>query len=367
MAKDYYQILGLARGASQEDIKRAYRRLAHKFHPDKGGDEAKFKEVSEAYQILSNADKRAQYDKFGRVFEGGGSGQEGFGGFRWGFPGTEGGDEEGASGYSFDFDVGEIFEDFFGGGAEARGKDSRRGKDMELELELPLEATLQRREEIIPLSKFILCMRCQGVGAEPASKVKECFSCRGTGQVQRIQRTIFGSFTRGGVCPECEGEGLQPEKLCNVCKGEGRVKGQETLKVQIPAGIDSNQILKMAGKGEAGRRKGKAGDLYIRIHVKPHPVFQRKGDDLFVRMPILFSQAVLGAEVEVPTIEGAPFLVSIAPGTESGKIVKVPGKGIPHFSGLGRGNMNIEVQFKIPKKLTQEQRELLEKLQKEGI
>lgn len=366
MAKDYYHILGLARGASQDDIKRAYRRLAHKFHPDKGGDEVKFKEVSEAYQILSDADKRAQYDKFGRVFEGGNMGQEGFGGFRWGFPGAGTGDEEGSSGFSFDFDVGDIFEDFFGG-QDVRAKDARRGKDMELELEIPLEVTLQRREEIIPIQRFTLCSRCQGVGGEPASKVKECFSCRGTGQVQRIQRTIFGSFTRGGICPECEGEGLQPEKPCNVCKGEGRVRAQETLKVQIPAGVDSNQILKITGKGEAGRKKGKAGDLYIRIHVKPHPVFQRKGDDLFVCMPILFSQAVLGDEVEIPTIEGTSILVAIAPGTESGKILKVPGKGIPHFSGLGRGNMNIEVQFKIPKKLTQEQRELLERLKDEGI
>lgn len=365
MTKDYYQILGIAKGASQEDIKRAYRRLAHKFHPDKGGDAGKFKEVSEAYQILSDADKRSQYDKFGRVFEGG-VGQEGFSGFRWGFPGAEAGDEEGSSGFSFDFDVGEIFEDFFGG-ADAQGRDLRRGKDMEMELEIPLEATLQRKEEVIPLQRFITCARCQGVGAEPGSKVKECFSCRGTGQVQQIRRTIFGSFTRGGMCPECEGEGLQPEKPCNVCKGEGRVKGQEALKVQIPAGIDSNQILKIADKGEAGRRKGKAGDLYIRIHVKPHQVFQRKGDDLFVHMPILFSQAVLGDEVEVPTIEGTSILLTIAPGTESGKILKVPGKGIPHFAGLGRGSMNIEVQFKIPKKLTPQQRELLEKLQKEGI
>lgn len=367
MTKDYYQILGLQRGASQEDIKRAYRRLAHKFHPDKGGDAAKFKEVSEAYQTLSDADKRAQYDKFGRVFEAGaGAGQEGFGGFRWGFPGTEAGDEEGPAGFSFDFDVGDIFEDFFGG-VDMRGKDLRRGKDMELELEIPLEATLQKREEVIPLERFVTCSRCQGVGAEPGSRVKECFSCRGTGQVQRIQRTIFGSFTRGGICPECEGEGLKPEKPCNVCKGEGKVRGQETIRVQIPAGVDSNQILKVVGKGEAGRRKGKTGDLYIRLHVKPHPVFQRKGDDLFVRMPILFSQAVLGGEVEIPTIEGTPILVAIAPGTESGKILKVPGKGIPRFSGLGRGSMNIEVQFKVPKKLTQEQKELLQKLQKEGI
>ena len=169
------------------------------------------------------------------------------------------------------------------------------------------------------------------------------------------------------MCPECEGEGLRPEKPCNVCKGEGRVKGQETIKMQIPAGVDSNQILKIVGKGEAGRRKGKEGDLYIRIHVKPHPIFKRKGDDLFVQIPILFSQAVLGDEIEVPTIDGTPILLTIAPGTESGKILKVPGKGIPHFAGLGRGSMNIEVQFKLPKKLTQEQRELLEKLRQEGI
>ena len=364
--KDYYKILGVNKSANAEEVKRAYRRLAHKFHPDKGGDEAKFKEVSEAYQILSDADKRAQYDKFGRVFEGGGVGQEGFGGFRWGFPGAEPGGEEGGAGFSFDFDVGEIFEDFFGG-SDARGKDVKRGKDIELELEIPLEATLQRKEEVIPLQRFSTCSRCQGVGAEPGSRVKECFSCRGTGQVQRIQRTIFGSFTRGGICPECEGEGLQPEKPCNVCKGEGRVRGQETINVQIPAGIDSNQILKVAGKGEAGRRKGKTGDLYIRIHVKPHPVFQRKGDDLFVRMPVLFSQAVLGDEIAVPTIEGTYILVAIAHGTESGKIVKVPGKGIPHFSGLGRGSMLIEVEITIPKKVSHEQRALLEKLKEKGI
>ena len=363
--KDYYKILGIAKGASQDDIKKAYRKLAHKYHPDKGGDAGKFREVSEAYQILSNTDKRAQYDKFGRVFEGGPAGQGGFGGFTWGWgQGAEHGFEEGEGGAGFDFDLGEIFEDFFG---ERSPRDIKKGKDLEVEIEVPLEATLKGRGEVIVLQKYVNCARCQGVGAEPSTKVKECFSCRGAGQVQQIKRTVFGSFTKVGICPECKGEGLNPEKACNVCKGEGRIKGSETIRVTIPAGVDSNQILKVAGKGDEGRRKGKPGDLYIRVFVKPHPVFKRKGDDLIVKMPVLFSQAAMGEEIEIPTIEGTKMLLQIPPGTESGKVLRVPGKGIPRFSGLGRGSMYVEVEVVIPKKLTKEQKELLERLKNEGI
>ena len=367
MTKDYYKILGIAKGASEEDVKKAYRKLAHKFHPDKGGDAGRFKEISEAYQILSNRDKRAQYDKFGRVFEGGpsaGSGQEGFGGFQWGGqrPGQDGFDE----GIGFDFpDLGDIFEDFFGGGPAPA--DLRKGKDIEVELRLPLEAALQKREERISLSQFVLCSRCQGVGAEPNTKVSECFSCRGTGQVQQIRKTVFGSFTRLGVCPECAGEGLKPEKPCNVCKGEGRVRGHEDLLLIIPAGVDTNQILKFEGKGDVGKRRGKSGDLYARVVIKSHDKFERRGDDFFAKASISYSQAVLGDEIEVPTLEGTSMLLQVPAGTESGKVLRIQGKGLPHFQGLGRGNLNYQLDIQVPKKVSKQQQELLEKLKKEEI
>ena len=361
--KDYYKILGVQKGATLEDIKKAYRKLAHKYHPDKGGDATRFKEVAEAYQVLSDIDKRAQYDKFGRVFEGSAQGRTG--GFQWGWGSPHEHDaEEFSEGFGVDFDLGEIFEDFFGA---KNAKDTKSGRDIEVEISIPLEATIKGKEELINLAKLITCSRCQGVGAEPSTKVKECFSCRGQGQVQQIKRTVFGSFTRVGLCPECKGEGLIPEHPCNVCKGEGRIKGEDAIKVKIPPGVDSNQILKIVGKGDAGRKKGKVGDLYIRVFVKPHSVFKRKGDDLYVKMPILFSQAALGDEIEVPTIEGTKILLTIPQGIESGKVLKVSGKGIPHFSGLGRGNMLVEIEVVIPTKLTREQKELLERLKNEGI
>ncbi len=260
--KDYYKILGVTQNATEEDIKKAYRKLAHKYHPDKsGGNSERFKEVAEAYQVLSDRDKRAQYDKFGRVFDGGTGGPEGFGGFRWAWGNQHGTDAGDAEGVGFDFqDLGDIFEDFFGG--NNRSPDAKRGKDIEVEIELPLEATLETTNHTLSLQKLIACARCQGVGAEPGSKVNECFSCRGTGEVQQIKKTVFGSFTKVGACPECHGEGLKPEKPCNVCSGEGRVKGEEKVALTISPGVDTNQILRIDGKGDAGKRKGKSGDLY---------------------------------------------------------------------------------------------------------
>ncbi|MBM3257753.1 MAG: molecular chaperone DnaJ [Candidatus Nealsonbacteria bacterium] len=358
--KDYYQILGLSRDASQDEIKKAYYKLAHKYHPDKGGDEKKFKEISEAYQTLSNRDKRSQYDQFGRVFEEG----AGFdpGGFDFSsFSGRPNVD------FEFDLgDLGDLMEDFLGFGGR-RKKDSKRGKDIEVEMEIPLEDVLSNKEKEIILEKFVVCSRCQGKGGEPGTKVKECFSCRGTGWVQQIRRTPLGSFTQSTTCPECGGEGFKPEKPCNVCHGEGRIKQQEKIKVFIPAGVDSNQIIKIEGKGEVGRRSGKDGNLYVRIFVKKHPVFKRKGDDLYIQVPISFSQAALGDEVEVSTLPGKKILLTIPSGTESGKILKISGKGVPHFSGFGAGDMYVELIVRTPKKLTKKQKELLEELQKEGI
>jgi molecular chaperone DnaJ len=363
MDKDYYQILGISRNATEDEIKKAYRKLAHKYHPDKGGDEKKFKEINEAYQILSSREKKEQYDRFGRVFEGGAGFEPGFDtGFSWGGPGR---------GFEFDFgdfgDLSDLMEDFFGFGTPKRKKDLKRGKNIEVEVEVPLEETLKGREKEITLEKFVSCSRCQGTGAEPGTKVKECFSCRGTGQVQQIRRMPFGSFTRVGICPECKGEGFRPEKPCNVCKGEGRVREEEKIKIFVTAGVDTNQVIKVEGKGEAGRKGGKAGDLFVRIFVRQHPVFKRKGDDLYISVPISFSQAALGDEIEVSTLEGSKILLKVPQGVESGKVLRVSGKGIPRFSGYGRGSMYVELVVKTPKRLTRKQKDLLEKLKEEGL
>jgi len=359
MAKDYYQILGVSRNASSEEIKKAYYKLAHKHHPDKGGDENKFKEINEAYQILSDKEKRVQYDRFGRVSEGAGA-EPGFDfQWAWGRPDAD---------FEFDFgDLGDMVEEMFGFATPKKRKDLRRGKDLEIEIELSLEEILQGREKEINLEKNTTCSRCQGVGAEPGTKVVECFSCRGTGEVQQIKKTLFGSFTRWATCPECGGEGYRPEKFCNVCKGEGRIKGEEKIRIWIPAGVDTNQLIKIEGRGDAGKRGGKSGDLYIRISVKTHPIFERKGDDLYLKLPISFSRAALGDEIEIPTLDGKRILLKIPAGIESGKIIRISEKGIPHFSGYGRGNLYVELILKTPKKLTKKQKEILEKLKEEGI
>jgi molecular chaperone DnaJ len=357
--KDYYKILGVPPNASDDEIRKAYYKLAHKYHPDKGGDEKKFKEINEAYRVLSDKEKRAQYDRYGRVFEEMPAGEEtGFEWF-WGRP-----DEE----FGFDFgDLGEMVEEIFGFRTQRRKRDIKRGRDIKIDLEISLEETLKGTKKKIVLEKMVVCPRCQGTGGEPGTKISECFSCRGSGEVQQIKKTFFGSFTRTTICPECGGEGYRPEKPCNVCGGEGRIKGEEEIEIFIPPGVDNNQIIKILGKGDAGRRKGKAGDLYVRIFVKEHPIFERKGDDLYISIPISFSQAALGDEIEVPTIEGKKILLKVPAGTESGKILRISGKGIPHFSGQGRGNLYVKLIVKTPKKLTKKQRELLEKLKEEGL
>jgi len=342
---DYYEILGVKKDASPEEIRKAFHRLAHKYHPDKGGDEKKFKEINEAYQVLSDKQKRAQYDQFGRIFDQGQPGSGPFEGWAWG-TGSQGGVE-------FDFgDIGDIFEDFFGVsspfgmGRRSSRKDIKRGKDIQVDIEIPLEQTLKNSVEKITIEKQIVCHRCQGTGAEPGSKIKECFSCRGTGQVQQIKKNIFGSYTKLTICPECRGEGTTPEKPCIVCGGEGRIKGQETVEINIPAGIDTNQIIRLDGKGGAGKRGGKPGNLFVRIFVKKHPVFER---------------------IEIKSLEGTTLLLEIPAGTESGSVLRISGKGIPHFGRIGRGNLYVELKIKTPKKITKEQKKLLEELKKQGL
>lgn len=348
--KDYYKILGVSRDASPEEVKKAYYRLAHKYHPDKGGDEGKFKEINEAYQILSDREKRTQYDRYGRTFDGTGPGFD-FSGF--GFQDFAG------------FDLGDLFGDFF---KSSQGeKDLRRGEDIRIDIEIALQETLKGFKRKIEIEKLVTCPRCQGNGAEPGTSVKKCFTCGGTGRVQQVKRTFFGSITRSTFCPECGGEGQKPEKPCNVCRGEGRIHKKSETEISVPPGIDTQQILRFAGKGQAGRRGGRPGDLFVRIFIKPHPVFERRGDDLYMKKSVSFSQAVLGDEVEIPILGGKKILLKIPKGTSSGKVFRVRGKGVPRFSTLRRGDMYVEIQVEIPQRLNRRQKELLEKLKKEGL
>jgi molecular chaperone DnaJ len=358
---DYYEVLGVTKQASQDEIKKAFHKLAHKYHPDKGGDETKFKEINEAYQVLSDAQKRQQYDQFGKGFDqmGGGAAQD----FNWAWQNQN---------INFDpEDLGDIFENFFsfggGGGRASRKKDIKKGKDIQVDIEVALEETLQPIMRQITLNKLISCDRCHGNGAEPGTKLNECFSCRGQGQVQQVKRTMLGSYTTFATCPECKGEGTKPEKPCNVCKGEGRFKGQETITVTVPAGIDNNQAIEIEGRGEAGKKNGKPGNLYVRVFVKKHPMFLRKGDDLYVSKEIPYSTAVLGGELDMETLESKNIIVKVPAGTESGKILRISDKGIPRFGSYGRGNMYAELIIKMPKKVSREQKKLLEQLREQEL
>ncbi len=366
MSKDYYKILGVQKSATADEIKKAYRSLAHKYHPDKGGDSNKFKEINEAYQVLSDAQKRRQYDQFGNAFDGkgfsgfGGGGNMGQDGWFWGRPGAE---------FDVQFeDLGDMMQEMFGFGRSARRRrDGKRGKDIRMDVEITLEEAFSGVKKEFKIAKNGVCPRCTGTGAEPGTKIKECFPCRGTGQVQQIKKTFLGSFTQYAVCPECGGEGYRPEKPCNVCAGEGRVKTEEIINIAIPAGVDNNQVIKVESKGEAGRRGGKEGDLYLRIFLKAHLAFERKGDDLYVLREIPPSMAMMGGEIDAPTIEGKDIVLKIPAGTGSGKVFRASGKGITRFNGFGRGNMYVQVEIAVPKKLNKKQKELLEQLRKEGL
>lgn len=372
MARDYYKILGVARNVTKEEIKKRYRELAHKFHPDKGGDEQKFKELNEAYQVLSDDQKRSQYDQFGRVFEGGpfggaqgrGPHQGGFewpGGFRFDFG------ETGAGGFT-DFDFSDIFEDFFGGagtGTKTRSRE-RKGRDIRIEVEIPFEESVLGAKKELELSKLARCHRCNGSGGEPGTKQKSCPTCQGKGNIQKTQRTFLGSFTQVAVCPECLGTGKRPEEACGVCRGKGTHQVNERLEVFVPKGIRDGEILKISGKGEASSTGGIPGDLYINIHVLPHRILRRQGDDIIMQLPLKLSQAILGDTNEVETLDGTISL-KIPEGTQSGDILRVKGKGVYLSSGYGRGDLLIEIKVEIPRRTSKKIKEVVEALKKEGL
>jgi molecular chaperone DnaJ len=364
MAKDYYQTLGVARGASTDEIKKAFRKLAHQHHPDKGGgDEAKFKEINEAYQVLSNTEKRAKYDQFGEAaFSGGGAPG---GGFRWEDVAQQAG---GFRSGNVDFgDLGDIFGDVFGfGGGRQRRSGPARGTDIEAEVSIPFHDAAFGTKRTLSLRKAIRCPHCSGNGAEPGTKIETCSTCKGEGQVARVQQTILGAMRSVTVCPTCKGEGKVPKTPCKRCRGDGRVNETETLEVKIPAGIDNGQRIRLPGKGEAGERGAEAGDLYLRVRVQSDRRFDREGEDVRSTVRVPLTTAALGGTVDIDTIDGKVQL-KVPAGTPSGKVLVLRGKGIPHLNGRGRGDHRITVDVVIPTKLSAKAKKLLSDLQEEGL
>ncbi|MBD3245175.1 MAG: molecular chaperone DnaJ [Candidatus Moranbacteria bacterium] len=363
MAKDYYQILGVSKEASQEEIKKAYRSLAHKYHPDKStGDEQKFKEINEAYQVLSNKEKRSQYDRFGQTFQGGGSTGGQAGGFDFS-------DFAGGKGFEFDFGqggFGDIFGDIFSnftGRGETRAS---KGADIGVDLEIDFIEMAQGAQKEIEIYKQVVCDKCKGEGAEPGSKLEQCDKCKGSGQIKTQRRTILGTFAQTSTCDKCAGKGKIPEKKCQKCAGEGRVKDKEKIQITIPAGIRSGQTLNVERAGEPGKNNGPNGDLYVTVYVRPHHSFKRKKDDIWIDLEIPYSTAVLGGKIEVPTLN-SKVKIKIPPKTSSGKVFRLRGEGIKKLYGFGSGDEMIKVMVDIPQKLNREQKRLIKELREKGL
>ncbi|HAT68388.1 MAG: molecular chaperone DnaJ [Candidatus Yonathbacteria bacterium RIFOXYC2_FULL_47_9] len=353
MAKDYYKTLGVEKSASQDEIKKAFRKLAHQHHPDKGGDEVKFKEASEAYQVLSDEKKRKEYDTYGSAGPGqGGFDPSGFGGFQGG-QGFEG------------VDLNDIFGDFFGGG-RGRGAQVRRGRDISIDLELSFSEAVFGVERKVRLTKTAKCDTCNGTGAKEGTKMKTCTECKGEGRIQEAVRSFLGTFMQERECSACSGTGKIPEDKCPTCKGHGVARKDEELTIRVPAGIQHGETLRMTGAGEA-IQNGTTGDLYARIHVASHKVFKREGNNLTMNLVVKLSDALLGAEYPVQTLDGE-IKVKIPKGVSSGELLRVRDKGVPvDNTGKRRGDLIIKLEVKTPTKLSRKAEKLIEELKGEGV
>ncbi len=350
MAKDYYKILGVDKGSSQEDIKKAFRKLAHQYHPDKaGGDEAKFKEANEAYQVLGDEKKRGQYDQFGAAaFDGSG----GFGGFSGGAGPGSAWDFSGGAGFE---DLGDIFGNLFGGG---RGRQERRGSDIQVDMDITFKDSIFGVNKEVELIKTDTCDRCGGTGGEPGEGMETCKDCDGNGVQMGVQRTVFGNVQTKRTCATCQGTGEIPKKICTSCQGQGTQRKKQTLTVTIPGGVENGSMLRVRGQGEA-IKVGATGDLFVRLHVPHDTRFERDGATLISEATIGFTQAALGDTIEVETVDGLVDL-KIPAGTQSGSQFRLRGKGVPH--GRGRGDQLVVVNIKTPERLSREQKKLLEEL-----
>lgn len=339
--RDYYEVLGVDQDATKQDIRKAYRKLARKYHPDVNeaeDAEDKFKEATEAYEVLKDDQKRAQYDRFGHA-----STEQGFGGGQ-GFGGAQG--------------FGDIFDMFFGGGARQDPNAPRQGNDLQYTMTLTFEEAIFGKETEINIPKEEKCDTCDGSGAKKGTKPETCTYCNGSGQTEVEQDTPFGRIINRRACNHCGGTGQFIKEKCETCHGSGRVKKNVTIKVSIPAGIDEGQQIRIAGKGEPGVNGGPAGDLFVVVHIQSHEFYVREGDNIFLELPISFTQAALGDEVEAPTVHGNVKL-KIPAGTQNGKVFRLKGKGAPNVRGYGQGDQHIQIRVITPKKLTNRQKELL--------
>ena len=342
--RDYYEVLGIDRNATEEEIRRAFRKLAFKYHPDHNHEDMageKFKEVNEAYEVLSDPDKRAAYDRFGH------GGAEGL--FGRGFEGFEFGG------------FGDIFDAFFGGAATATRQAPRRGADLSYSITISFEEAALGCEREVTISRTENCSLCQGVGCKPGSQPVRCPNCNGTGQVRRVQQSLFGRFTHTTTCKQCQGEGRIITEPCPQCRGTGKEKRKRNISVKIPAGVDNGSQIRLSGEGEAGTRGGSPGNLYITLSVEEHEFFTRYNDDILYELPINFAQAALGTEVEVPTLDSKTKL-KLPAGSQTGQVFRLKGQGIAHLHGRGRGDQLVTLFVVTPDSLTEKQRQLLREL-----
>lgn len=356
--RDYYEVLGIKKDASADEVKKAFRRLARKHHPDAGGDEERFKEINEAYEVLSNDEKRVQYDQYGQYFSGGmppgaggSGGQPGPGGFR-----VE------------DVDLGDLFGDIFGGGAGPGGgfggrrgsakPQPRRGRDVQVEIDLTFEQAFEGTSTQVQLERAEKCSVCSGTGAKPGTSPVTCPTCGGTGQVSQGQ----GMFGFSRTCPRCNGAGQIIENPCVACRGSGSVVRLKPVTVNVPAGATDGGKLRFKGKGEAGENGGPAGDLYVITHIKPHSVFKRQGADVLVELPITVAEAALGTEVTIPAPAGGRVRLKVPAGTQDGKTFRISGAGAPKLKGSAHGDLKVKVHVVVPTELTDRERELFEEL-----
>ncbi|MFX0549225.1 molecular chaperone DnaJ [Hathewaya histolytica] len=350
MARDYYEVLGIEKGADDAQIKRAFKKLALKYHPDRNPEdkeaEEKFKEINEAYQVLSDSEKRARYDQFGTA--------DFSGGFDGGFGGA-----------GFDFsDLGDIFGDIFGGGFGGFGggrrnpNAPRKGEDLETTINLTFEEAVFGCEKELKINKHEHCTTCKGNGAKPGTSPKTCDKCGGTGRITIQKRTAFGAFSTQTTCDKCSGLGTYIEEKCTTCRGTGRLKKQKKISIKVPAGVDTGNIIPIRGQGEPGDNNGPSGDLYVHIRVSNHNVFERRGFDIYIDQHISVGKAILGTELKVPTVDGE-VIYKVPEGTQSNTVFRLKNKGVPKVNGVGRGDQYVKVIVDIPKKLSEKQKEAL--------
>lgn len=357
--KDYYNVLGVDKGASKDDIKKAFYKLAAKYHPDKkGGDESKFKEINEAYQTLSDEKKRKEYDTYGQTFNG--AGPSGFGGFQGGFNASDFQDMQ------FDFgDLGDIFGDMFGGGFGG-GARQKRGRDISLEIDVPFTEAIFGTERNVLISKISTCKTCSGSGAKVGTKLKTCTTCNGQGKIHEVKKTFMGNFQSVRTCDACRGTGKIPEEKCHDCRGVGVVNTREEINISVPAGISNGEMIRMTGMGEA-MAGGVTGDLYVKINITPHKLWKREGNDLSIIHEIKLTDALLGVKHSIDGLDGK-IEIDIPSGAATGEVLRVRGRGVPHLHEKSkRGDVLVKLHINMPKKLSKKAMTFIEGLQEEGL